>query len=1071
MLVLALAVLATVHTSSLLLFSRGLLLSRASLSNTSVAVPVDEQLRPTHDKLVLLVVDALRADFVLPASSTRGDTEHPPKLSTPARLAREHPAHTFTSHLIADPPTTTLQRLGGLCAGSLPAFVDASSNFARSDSGSGALREDNWLFQAAVSQGKKLHFVGDDTWLAVFPSSDELAFEGKAVWHEAKPQDSFHVEDLDTVDNAVRDSLLPLIKGETGQEWDVAIAHVLGIDHAAHRFGPLHSEFARKMQDTDELIADIAQSLDKDTLFVVLGDHGMTDTGDHGGDSRPELDAALFMYQNPSRGSELTSGMRGMADDGVASALASIPALAGSDGDLVDSWTLDWPEAGLVREHRAVAQIDLVPTLSLLLGWPVPFSSLGLPIPELFYRSSAPTGATPSTPPRRATKNNLSLFGKPAKRDEEAIATRTPLQTLLHAHALVASQIDLFLRTYSRQHTASSSAVRSHLAELHFLYEVAASSLVGTGSGVPGNVQASDAERAARELDALVRLRRFSMRTRHVARSAWARFDLALIAMGLVTLAMSLPLAWSLYHAPGPVPLKRLLVRSAIGAFTGALVAVAGVAIRRFDSLSALFSITIGAELPCLLRLPRPRGRWSISAIVPLALHCAMLASNSFTVWEDAGVLYLAASLALLSLYRGLGAPQKSLKWRVVGFSAAAVVLLRLMAMSTVCREEQRPSCSPTIALAPALALIASAACSILIPTALLRALARAKSDQGPARFVLGVFTRALLLMATGYWACDYGIAAGAQNTALLTTLKTVLARSTLVGAIMGAALVWRFAPPCVRVDKNVKYDSNGNARTTAVTLTGFGNVLGATYTVWLALLFVVLYLVNAPMGQVVLSAQLGVTLCLLEAFDAQRDADHLVALFASPAGLELLMSPDAELPPAPPHEGPTFAQLSLLALVAQLAFFATGHQATFSTIQWSSAFVGFPKLTYPFSPVLVVLNTLAPHVLAALAVPLFCMWAISPPLASERPLALAGSLLRAATGLMAYFGVLALASAVCATHLRRHLMVWKIFAPRFMLAAVTVLAVDWTLVLLAVGLGAIAVVQKTRRAFGTRFA
>jgi len=30
-------------------------------------------------------------------------------------------------------------------------------------------------------------------------------------------------------------------------------------------------------------------------LFV-LGDHGMTTTGDHGGDSSDEVDAALFVY-------------------------------------------------------------------------------------------------------------------------------------------------------------------------------------------------------------------------------------------------------------------------------------------------------------------------------------------------------------------------------------------------------------------------------------------------------------------------------------------------------------------------------------------------------------------------------------------------------------------------------------------------------------------------------------------------------------------------------------------------------------------------------------------------------
>lgn len=40
--------------------------------------------------------------------------------------------------------------------------------------------------------------------------------------------------------------------------------------------------------------------LKNDTLLVVMGDHGMTDTGDHGGESQKETDAALFLYSSSS---------------------------------------------------------------------------------------------------------------------------------------------------------------------------------------------------------------------------------------------------------------------------------------------------------------------------------------------------------------------------------------------------------------------------------------------------------------------------------------------------------------------------------------------------------------------------------------------------------------------------------------------------------------------------------------------------------------------------------------------------------------------------------------------------
>ena len=37
-------------------------------------------------------------------------------------------------------------------------------------------------------------------------------------------------------------------------------------------------------------------TLDDDTVLFVMGDHGMTQTGDHGGDSDDEVHAALFVY-------------------------------------------------------------------------------------------------------------------------------------------------------------------------------------------------------------------------------------------------------------------------------------------------------------------------------------------------------------------------------------------------------------------------------------------------------------------------------------------------------------------------------------------------------------------------------------------------------------------------------------------------------------------------------------------------------------------------------------------------------------------------------------------------------
>lgn len=44
------------------------------------------------------------------------------------------------------------------------------------------------------------------------------------------------------------------------------------------------------------LLRRIIDIIDNDTILFVMGDHGMTRTGDHGGDSDDEITAALFVY-------------------------------------------------------------------------------------------------------------------------------------------------------------------------------------------------------------------------------------------------------------------------------------------------------------------------------------------------------------------------------------------------------------------------------------------------------------------------------------------------------------------------------------------------------------------------------------------------------------------------------------------------------------------------------------------------------------------------------------------------------------------------------------------------------
>jgi ethanolaminephosphotransferase len=113
---------------------------------------------PLIDRLVFIVIDALRSDFVFSPDSPMSFTKGLMK----AGLAQGFIAKATT-------PTVTLPRLKALTAGTPPVFfdflanLDEKSDMQKDDEGS-----DSWVKQLYIA-GKRMVFLGDDTWLRLFP--------------------------------------------------------------------------------------------------------------------------------------------------------------------------------------------------------------------------------------------------------------------------------------------------------------------------------------------------------------------------------------------------------------------------------------------------------------------------------------------------------------------------------------------------------------------------------------------------------------------------------------------------------------------------------------------------------------------------------------------------------------------------------------------------------------------------------------------------------------------------------------------------------------------------------------
>ncbi|GIL64386.1 hypothetical protein Vafri_18224 [Volvox africanus] len=115
------------------------------------------------------------------------------------------------------------------------------------------------------------------------------------------------------------------------------------------------------------------------TLLLVLGDHGQTMSGDHGGGSDEERDSVLLAFHvglwKQARQRAAAAAATG-ATKAAGEAAAASTVCSGSPGG--DEAAAKATEAGKdMPLPEAVQQIDLTPTLALLLGLPIPYGNLG----------------------------------------------------------------------------------------------------------------------------------------------------------------------------------------------------------------------------------------------------------------------------------------------------------------------------------------------------------------------------------------------------------------------------------------------------------------------------------------------------------------------------------------------------------------------------------------------------------------------------------------------------------------------------------------------------------------------
>ncbi|KAE8354418.1 hypothetical protein BDV28DRAFT_147149 [Aspergillus coremiiformis] len=924
-----------IHLIGLYLFTKGFLLSRTVLENKSECTQIPVMMNTSKgplgklssidrgcwfpkafDKAILLVIDALRFDFTIPFNdSVKTGTERAQPfhdvLTVLYETAIQEPGNAMLLPFIADPPTTTLQRLKGLTTGTLPTFIEAGSNFAGS-----AILEDNIVTQLRDA-GKRLVHIGDDTWTKLFP--------GHFVDHLSQAYDSFLVEDLHTVDDGVTRHLNFLLHAGK-DEWDVIFAHFLGVDHVGHRYGPAHPEMNAKLKQMDDVIRGVVDALDDDTLLIVLGDHGMDAHGNHGGETDDEIQAALWMYTRRKHFGHLQNGFN--------------------------------QSAGSIAE-MAVPQIDLVPTLSLLLGVPIPFNNLGSPIKGAFI----------------------------GERGED-------WERLIHAALLASGQIDRFQKEYAHIQGTSSINLQAQARVLDTIKQAWTQ---------------IDAENRRSSTDFYQMLDEHQRSALHTYKNIWAQFNTTSMLKGVLVLLLAAScLLLRLTFLEGNLRRTSFSILSALktGILAGTMVGGAHIALVAPNRLLVLDSIIFGTaagiiassghlyDFPGLIRSGgryRNLSPWNWLAVMFTAMLSFGFASNSYVIWEAKIVLIFLSTFATCTVFAS--SHRSDTTECIVGtfHSMLFFLLNRIASLSKYCREEQLPFCVTTYDPAGdsfGWRLLVPFATAILVPRITTIAF---KSDirslNTPQRLWLHKgFPTALLLNAL-HWAL-IGAEDDRRTVAMFINRipRRMVAQCVIAISVIGLALL-SFASSSWRSSR--LYTSSFYGR----------------YLIFSMSTFLLCLLVSNPMG-----------------------AGSLTILYFQLLSLRQLL----------PSKRSYAIKATVAALLGSLHFFSTGHNATLSSIQWKAAYIPFQDLHYPWSPLLVVLNTFAGPIVAASAVPLVVS-------NDERQSSTNASLTvaKALTVHVLVYNVWALSTAIWASILRRHLMLFAIFCPRFLMAGILLLIVD----------------------------
>ncbi|KAH6662139.1 hypothetical protein B0J14DRAFT_662873 [Halenospora varia] len=419
-----------------------------------------------------------------------------------------------------------------------------------------------------------------------------------------------------------------------------------------------------------------------------------------------------------------------------------------------------------------------------------------------------------------------------------------------------------------------------------------------------------------------------------------------------------------------------------------------------------------------LFSSPIPESFWGWLAVLFTVTQSIGFASNSYTIWEDSILLFFLSTFGAATAISSSRLEKVADRTLGIYHSAAFVVLGWVSSFSKLCREEQMPYCRSTYysstnsSTSAPWQLAIPFVVAVLLPAVIRSFYSSSKSYEGFAPYWIDLAFRGGLILSAVFWtldAADDGEWFPHLPVGQLKSMRIPLARTVFAMAIGAGTIAFGYAPPCVSINKSTPFPTAETPNPApTVTILGFVNTHGTRYLLLVINILLCILMVQKPMGAGALSLMTWQILSLLEILD-------LNSLTSSPIGPVIL------------------------ALLGSFHFFKTGHQATLASIQWETAFIPLHTIAYPWSPLLIALNSFGAQILAVAAVPLLVLWKQKP-----RKKGILRSVVNAMAWHVGYYAVVMLATTMSAGWLRRHLMLYRIFSLKFMTAAFVLLVVDF---------------------------